>query len=359
VKIRRALIVGALSAALVASASACGSGSAAAATVNGRDIDRASFERELKALNDNQQLREVAGGNGLSGTGKKTVDSRLSAGWLTAVIYDALITEEFDRRKLKIHKEDTDAAAAQLGTQFGDPKVADAFPSWFKKRLTERNARAVAVRTALTGLSLSEESLHTFYEQHQADFQQVCLSHILVKTEQEANAVVSEIKAASDQKAKFAEVAKAKSTDTGSAARGGDLDCNPKGTFVPEFDDAAFSVPINSVSKPVRTQFGYHVLMVRERRTQPFDEARAQAKTLLNNQSQEAFRTFLDTAARQAKVRVDPRFGKYVIAEGRAPEVAPPAKPNTPDGRPTRTSGSTGPGAEQPPFDETTPPSGG
>jgi foldase protein PrsA len=358
VKFRCALIVCALCAALVTSA--CGSGSVAAATVNGRDIDRASFERELKALNDNKQLQEAAGGNGLSGTGKKTVDSRLTAGWLTAIIYDSLIGQEFDRRKLKIHKEDKEAAAAQLGTQFGNPKVADAFPSWFRNRLTERNARAVAVRTALTGLSLSEESLHTFYEQHQGDFQQVCLSHILVKTEQEANAVASQIKAASDKKAKFAEVAKAKSTDTGSAARGGDLDCNPKGTFVPEFDAAASSVPLNTVSDPVKTEFGYHVLLVRERRTQPFEEARTQAKALLNSQSQEAFRTFLDKAARQAKVKVDPRFGTYVIAEGRAPEVAPPVKPNTPDSRPgPRTSDSTAPGAEQAPLDETTPTSEG
>jgi foldase protein PrsA len=352
VKSRRAIIASALCAALVLSA--CGSGTVAAATVNGRDIDRASFERELKALSDNAALQEAAGGNGLSGTGKKTVDSRLAAGWLTAVIYDALITEEFNRRKLKIDKEDKDAAAAQLGTQFGDPKVADAFPSWFRERLISRNARAVAVRTALTGLSLSEETLHRYYDEHQSDFQEACLSHILVRTQQEATAVVSEIKAASDVKAKFAEVAKSKSTDNGSASRGGDLDCNSKGTFVPEFDQAAFSLPLNTVSDPVKTQFGFHVLLVRERRTQPFEEARAQAKTMLNSQSQDAFRAFLDKAARQAKVTVDPRFGRYVVAEGGA-EVVPPAKPNTPDRRPARGSQPTVPGGGQVPIDEMTP----
>jgi foldase protein PrsA len=354
---RRAIVVSALCAALVLSA--CGSGTVAAATVNGRAIDRASFERELKALSDNGPLQEAAGGNGLSGTGKKTVDSRLAAGWLTAVIYDALITEEFNRRKLKIDKDDKDAAAAQLGTQFGNPKVADAFPSWFRQRLIERNARAVAVRTALTGLSVSEESLHTYYDQHQADFEQACLSHILVKTEPEAKAIVSEIRAAPNQKAKFAEVAKAKSSDTGSASRGGDLDCNSKGTFVPEFDEAAFSLPLNTVSDPVRTQFGYHVLLVRERRTQPFEEARSQAKALLNNQSQDAFRDFLDKAARQAKVKVDPRFGRYVVAEGGAPEVVPPTKPDTPDRRPSRSSPTTAGRGGQAPLDETTPTSEG
>jgi hypothetical protein len=353
---RRAFIVFALCAGLVLSA--CGSGTAAA-TVNGRVIDRASFERELKALGDNGPLQEAAGGGGLSGTGKKTVDSRLAAGWLTAVIYDSLITEEFDRRKLKIDKDDKDAAAAQLGTQFGDPRVADAFPSWFRERLISRNARAVAVRTALTGLSLSEESLRKYYDEHQSDFQEACLSHILVKTEQEAAAVVSEIRAAPNVKAKFAEVAKAKSTDSGSAPKGGDLDCNTKGTFVPEFDQAAFSLPLNTVSDPVQTQFGFHVLLVRERRTQPFEQARTQAKTLLNSQSQDAFRTFLDKAARQAKVKVDPRFGRYVVAEGGAPEVVPPTKPNAPDRRPPPSSRTTVPGGDQRPLDETTPTSEG
>jgi parvulin-like peptidyl-prolyl isomerase len=361
VKFRRVLVVGAVCAALAASA--CGT-PAAAATVNGTRIDRSSFERELKALNENDQLQEQAGPAGLSGTGKKTVDSRLAAGWLTAVIYDALITEEFNRRKLKLTKEDTEAAAAQFGTQFGDPKVADAFPSWFRKLLTERNARAMAVRTALTGVSSSEESLRQYYEQHQADFQQVCLSHILVETEPEATAVISEIKAAPDEKAKFAEVAKAKSTDTGSGPRGGDLDCNPKGTFVEAFDQAAFSVPLNTISDPVQTQFGFHVLLVRERRTQPFEEARTQAKSQLNSESQDKFRAFLDKAARKAKVTVDPRFGTYVVAEGEAPEVVPPAKPNAPDGRPSEPPASpggdrAGPGDEQMPPDETTPTSGG
>jgi hypothetical protein len=131
----------------------CGSASPDAATVgfptHPVKIDRHDFERELKALNDNKPLQAQSGGNGLSGAGKDTVDPRLAAGWLTAVIYDKLITHEFDRRRLSINPDDTSAAKAQLSTQFGKPEVADAFPKWFQQRLLGRNERAVAVRAAV------------------------------------------------------------------------------------------------------------------------------------------------------------------------------------------------------------------
>jgi foldase protein PrsA len=230
--------------------------------------------------------------------------------------------------------------------------VANAFPAWFRKTLVERNARATAVRTALSGLDISEAGLHKYYNEHQADFQQACLSHILVKTKDEATAIVAQIKAAPSVDDKFAELAKAKSTDSGSGAKGGDLGCNPKGIFVPEFDQAAFSLPLNTVSDPVQTQFGFHILLVKKRDTVAFDAARAQVKTALNTESQNSFRDFLGKAAGTAKVKVDPRYGTFEPGQtGAVPEVIPPAAPAPPDSRPPISGPSTtlpGPAPETP-----------
>lgn len=343
--LRRAAIVFALCAALVGSG--CGSTDAVAATVNGREIDRSEFEQELKALRDNEQL-EAAGGEGLTGAGRKTVSAEVAAGWLTALIYDALITAEFERRKLEVKKADRESAAAQLGTQFGNPRVAQAFPDWFRTRVVERNTRAVAVRTAISGLDTSEAALRKYYEDHKADLEQACLSHILVETKEAADAVVARVKAGED----FAAVAKEVSKDPGSAPEGGDLGCNPKSVpFVAEFKAAAFSLPVNTVSDPVQTQFGFHVLLVRERKPIPFEEARSQVKTALNTESQDAFRTFLEKAARKAKVTVDARYGTFIVepcepsAEPcRAPEVVPPEVPSPAEGRPGKSGG------EEPPL---------
>jgi parvulin-like peptidyl-prolyl isomerase len=291
-------------------------------------IDRSEFERELKALNDNRQLQAASGGNGLSGAGKNTVDPRLAAGWLTAVIYDKLITHEFERRKLKITAADTEVAKTQLSTQFGGPEVADAFPEWFRERLVARNARAVAVRGALSGLDFSEDSLRKYFEDHKAQFSQNCVAHILVRSRAEATAAIARLRAGED----FAAVAKAVSADTGSAAKGGDLGCNPKGVFVAEFDQAASELPIGQLSEPVQTQYGFHVILVKERQESGYESAREEVRAALNAESQGAFRQFLGQAVSSARVTVDERYGTFEPpGSGAAPEVVPPVvpKPNT------------------------------
>ena len=318
----------ALAAAALAASAGCGTLTPSAATVGFPDhsvkVDRASFEKELKALDDNKQLQAASGGNGLSGAGKDTVDPRLSAGWLTAVIYDKLITHEFDRRHLSVTADDTDAAKSQLSTQFGSPQVANAFPKWFRDRVVGRNARAVAVRSAVSGIDLSDAGLQKYYDSHQADFTLNCVSHILVKTQAEAEAALARVKGGEP----FAAVAKSVSIDTGSGAKGGDLGCNPKGVFVPEFDKVASEQPVGQVSDPVETQYGWHIILVRERRTSSFDAAKEQVRAAVNSQAQGAFRQFLQQAASTARVTVDPRYGSFKApAANQAPEVVPPVVP--------------------------------
>lgn len=318
---------------VLAASAGCGSASPTAAVVkiaqqDPVDIDRSDFEKELKALNDNRQLQAASGGNGLSGAGKKTVDPRLAAGWLTAVIYDTVITREFERRKLKVTPADTEQARTQLATQFGSPEVADAFPRWFQDRLVARNARAVALRSALSGISFSDDSLRKYYDEHRADFSQNCVSHILVRTKADAEAVRTRLRGGED----FATVARAVSADTGSGARGGDLGCNPKGTFVPEFDDAAGALPVGQLSEVVQTQFGFHVILVTERRQADFEGSKEEIRAALNSESQAAFRQFLQEAVNTVKVTVDERYGTFEApATGQAPEVVPPKvpEPNT------------------------------
>ncbi|HYT39679.1 MAG TPA: peptidylprolyl isomerase [Acidimicrobiia bacterium] len=330
----RRISVAALCAGLAVAGAACGSASPSAATVHFQKsddsvtIDRSEFEKELKALAANKPLQEASGGSGLSGAGKKTVDPRLAAGWLTAVIYDKLITHEFDRRHLKVTPDDTDAGKSQLTTQFGNPTVADAFPAWFQKRLVGRNARAVSVRAALSGLDLSGDSLRKYFEAHKDEFSQNCVSHILVRTKADADAVLARLKGGED----FGAVAKAVSIDTGSGAKGGDLGCNPKGVFVPEFDTAASELPVGQLSEPVQTQYGFHIILVKDRKAATFESSQEQVKAALNAETQGAFRKFLSEAVTSARVTVDKRYGTFQPpATDQPPEVVPPIvpKPNT------------------------------
>lgn len=91
---------------------------------------------------------------------------------------------------------------------------------------------------------------------------EVSARHILVKTEEEAKAIIAELDAGKD----FIELAKAKSTDP-NKSEGGDLGYFTKGRMVPEFEEVAFAMEKGTYSKtPVKTQFGFHVIKVEDKR---------------------------------------------------------------------------------------------
>lgn len=92
-------------------------------------------------------------------------------------------------------------------------------------------------------------------------FKQVRASHLLVQTEEEAKKLREEIIAGKP----FAEVAKEVSMCP-SGKQGGDLGYFGRGRMVPEFDQAAFSLPVGEISEPIKTQFGWHLLVVTDHR---------------------------------------------------------------------------------------------
>ena len=111
--------------------------------------------------------------------------------------------------------------------------------------------------------------------------EQVWARHILLETEEEANAVYERLQKGED----FAEVAREVSKDTGSGASGGDLGWQPRSFYVTEFGDAAFTQEIGEIGKPVKTDFGYHIIQVIARQELPLSDSQYQQKkeTEFNN----------------------------------------------------------------------------
>ena len=104
--------------------------------------------------------------------------------------------------------------------------------------------------------------------------EQVFARHILVETEEEAKAAYDRLKDGEE----FAVVAQEVSKDTGSAARGGDLDWQPRSFFVTEFADAAFRQKIGEIGQPVKTDFGYHIIQVIAREELPLSASQYEQK---------------------------------------------------------------------------------
>jgi peptidyl-prolyl cis-trans isomerase C len=151
--------------------------------------------------------------------------------------------------------------------------------------------------------AVSEGAMHQLYDEaskQMAGQQEVRARHILVKTEEEAKAIIAELKSGAD----FAELAKKKSTDPG-ASEGGDLGYFPKDEMVPEFADAAFKLEKGQISEPVHTRFGWHVIKVedkRDRQVPAFDQVKDQLATHLVRKAQAELITKLRADAKVERV---------------------------------------------------------
>ena len=160
----------------------------------------------------------------------------------------------------------------------------------FKSRITFiRNKLAMEMLLVEEGKAASTDAaMKKVYEeavQKAGAEPEVRARHILVPTEEEAKAVLAEIKKGTD----FAELAKQKSKDPGAAAEGGDLGYFGKTQMVPEFAEVAFKLNKGEVSDPVKTQFGWHIIKVEDKRNKPvppFENVKDQIETYVARRAQ-------------------------------------------------------------------------
>jgi len=147
------------------------------------------------------------------------------------------------------------------------------FKSEFAK-VQERVKKELAVQVwqkqQLDKIVVSNKELKNYYDKNKEEFNEkgsVHARHILVKTEDEAKNIVMGLKSLTGEalKTKFIEEAKAKSTGP-SGPKGGDLGYFAQGQMVPEFNDKVFSMNVGTISDPVKTQFGYHVIYLEDKK---------------------------------------------------------------------------------------------
>ncbi len=164
-------------------------------------------------------------------------------------------------------------------------------------------------------VKVNEKDIKAYYKANPEEFTEkskVRASHILVKTEDEAKAIIKEIGSLKDGalNAKFAELAKTKSTGP-SGPKGGDLGFFGQGQMVPAFNDAAFAMKKGEVSKtPVKSQFGYHVILVTDKqdaKNLSFDEVKGFIEQKLKV---EAFKEQMQAKMEELKKKATITFAK-------------------------------------------------
>lgn len=114
-------------------------------------------------------------------------------------------------------------------------------------------------------VKVTDDEIKTYFEENKDSFnqqEQIQASHILVADEAKAKEVKAKLDAGED----FATLAKEYSTDEATKDKGGELGYFPKGQMVPEFDNAAFAMSVGQISDPVKTEYGYHIIKVTDKK---------------------------------------------------------------------------------------------
>ncbi len=173
--------------------------------------------------------------------------------------------------------------------------------------------------------NVTDAELQKFYDQNKEKFKsgdEVRASHILVKSEKEAQDVLSQLKAG----AKFEDLAKKYSIDS-AAAKGGDLGWFSKGAMLPEFEKVAFSLKEGDVSGIVKTKFGYHIIKLTGKRPaglRSFADVKDQIKAaLMPTKQQEVFQKLKEDLKKNSKYSIKEDVLKGLEAKPAAEAAAP------------------------------------
>lgn len=181
---------------------------------------------------------------------------------------------------------------------------------------------------------LDDAAIKAYYDKNLMQYDQITARHILVRvktarglplragqkdlTDEEALAKARDLKKKLDAGADFVALAKAESDEPGADKSGGLLPVFTRGQMVPEFEKAAYAAEVGKVTDPVKTIFGYHLILVTDHKPKPYDQAKVDIEHKLK---QEIERQYIDGLRTRTQVTIDEGyFGK---------PPAPPAPPPT------------------------------
>ncbi|WP_258000405.1 peptidylprolyl isomerase [Bacillus sp. Marseille-P3661] len=184
------------------------------------------------------------------------------------VIYEMVLTKVLED-KYSVTDEEVNKELEKLKEQYGDQfefflssngvKDEEAFKDTLKLQLIQDKALA-------TYIEIPEEDIKARYDEMKPEIK---ASHILIKDETLAKEVLQRVNNGED----FAELAKEYSEDPGSGAAGGDLGYFGPGMMTPPFEEAAYALDVNEVSDLVKSDFGYHIIKVTDRKElEPYEE---------------------------------------------------------------------------------------
>jgi peptidyl-prolyl cis-trans isomerase C len=272
--------------------------------------------------------------------------------YLEQLATEKVLQQEGTKRGLSVEETVIDEQIAQIKTNFGsDEEYMTALSAaglssedLLRQLIAESELSRRTVEAIRTSIQLKPYQLQLYYDQHKAEYgsgAEACAKHILVETEEDAKTVQADLASGTS----FEEEAATKSIDPGSAAQGGDLGCFPQGAMIPVFEEAAFNAPLNEVTEPIQSEYGFHLILPYERKeavTAPLEEVQDQVTEGAQN---DVLRQLLDSYQSNAKVET---FADLVApATPEATEEVAPSEGTTESTPATTEEGATDTGTEE------------
>ena len=288
------------------------------ARVNGTEIRRKELEDAKQLLLTQLQTR------GQNVPLEKQADFEHQV--LDQLIGRELLLQEGRTRKSEGLETRVQQELSTTKTQIGEAEFSKALKEdgLTEEQYVRRLRENIIIRDTIRAIvdrevKVTPDEIKAFYETNRARFGQpemIRASHILILVPPDATSQIKTQKLVQIEAVRlllkeggnFAELAKKYSEDTTSAVNGGDLDYFPRGAMVPEFEAAAFTLSTNEVSNVVTTKYGYHLLMVTDRkpaREMSLDEVKSNIeKFLTGSRGAEIARKHVQDLRAAAKVEV-------------------------------------------------------
>ena len=292
-------------------------GTGPVAKVNGQDIARGTFEKQMERT----RARFKRAGRQIA----PALETRLKENLIRKLVEEELIEQKAKAEGVALEAAEIEAKLAEHKARFGSDKAFAAFlertqqsEADVKTDLDKNLLRDKLFAKLLLGQEPTDEDAKKYYEENQDKYkqkEQINAQHILFKTDKntsdadkkkkltDAKKVFTEAKKGAD----FGELAK-KHSEGPTAQRGGDLGTFSRGRMVKQFEDVAFAAKAGELLGPVETQFGYHIIKVNEKTAElqrPYEEVKESILTSLKaRQKSKATRDLLDKLKTDAKVEV-------------------------------------------------------
>jgi foldase protein PrsA len=214
---------------------------------------------------------------------------------------------------LTVKDQDIQTAVAGLDQQFGKDKVDSSLATAGATReqlsdLARKFLLLQQVSKAVTEASVGEDQLRKQYEQQLADYTTVEADHILVKTEAEAEDIYRQVIRSGFTRDDFLALAKRTSIDPSAKQNSGALPKQVASQYVKPFAAAVLKLQPGEISRPVHSEFGWHVIRLQSKTVTSFDDAKDQ---LLSSASPTAFSDWIRSQVSSDGLVVDPAYGRF------------------------------------------------